>query len=84
MRYPWGVLILYSILVLCTLAVVGVAVFCYRHVRRHLRPEAAGQRPEAPIAPPRPPGRATLVSGEVFKAKAAGMGINRNDDYRLN
>ena len=32
------VLILYSILVICTIMVLGAAVFCYRHVRRHLRP----------------------------------------------
>ena len=37
-------LILYVILVLCTVAVVGVAVIVYRHVRRHI--EAAHAKTE--------------------------------------
>jgi len=32
------VLILYSILVICTIMVLGAAVFCYRYVKRHMHP----------------------------------------------
>jgi len=38
------VLILYSILVICTIMVLGAAVFCYRYVKRHMHhssPEGA-------------------------------------------
>ncbi len=34
-------MVLYIILGLCTLAVVGVAIFAYRHIRRHLAAKPA-------------------------------------------
>jgi hypothetical protein len=41
------VLILNAILILCTLALVAVAVACWRHIRRHLRTAHA----EGEVAP---------------------------------
>jgi hypothetical protein len=45
MLYARAVLILYLILAVCTLAVVGVAVACFRLIRRHLQPEAPQMLP---------------------------------------
>ncbi len=44
-------LVLYIVLVLCTIAVVGTGIALYVRVRRHMREEQARKRENQTVAP---------------------------------